>query len=138
MSSFPDARPVDADLVTVQEFANQYRVDASVVRGWIKLGHIDYVLDGPRKMRKVRKSDLLKPIEPEVPSGMVNVDIEVGSDSDIITVVVDAGRPDTATAGTTVSTTEAATSAPSATKGVTSARQPDRQSGGNSRSTHRR
>lgn len=53
----------DDDLITVQDFANNYRVDASVVRSWVKHGFIDYVLDGPRKLRKIRKSELLKPIE---------------------------------------------------------------------------
>lgn len=58
----------DGDLITVQEFAEKFRVDASVVRGWVKQGLIDYVLVGPRNMRCVRRSDILKPIKPKTPA----------------------------------------------------------------------
>lgn len=54
----------DHDLVSVQEFADQYRVDASVVRSWVKQGIIEYVLVGPRKMKRIRKSDVVKPFNP--------------------------------------------------------------------------
>lgn len=57
----------DGDLITVQEFAEKFRVDASVVRGWVKQGLIDYVLVGPRNIRCVRRSDILKPIQPKSP-----------------------------------------------------------------------
>jgi len=55
----------DGDIITVKEFADKFRVDVSVVRGWVKQGLIDYVLVGPRNMRCVRKSDILKPIQPK-------------------------------------------------------------------------
>jgi hypothetical protein len=50
------------DLMTVQAFAEQYRVDQSVVRSWIRHGHIDWVLVGPRKMKRIRRSDAVKPV----------------------------------------------------------------------------
>lgn len=62
----------DPDIVTVQQFAEQYRVDASVVRGWVRNGYVDYVLVGPRKMRRIRKSDLLAPIEPRKSATLVS------------------------------------------------------------------
>lgn len=52
------------DLMTVQAFAEQYRVDQSVVRSWIKNGHIDWVLVGPRKMKRISRSEAVKPIPP--------------------------------------------------------------------------
>lgn len=59
--------PQDGDLITVQEFAEKFRVDSSIVRSWVKRGLIDYVLVGPRNMRCVRRSDILKPIQPRTP-----------------------------------------------------------------------
>lgn len=66
MSSFPEPRPkvLDGDLISISDFAQQYRVDASVVRSWIKMGYIGYTLDGPRKMRKISKAEVLVPIPP--------------------------------------------------------------------------
>ena len=58
----------DPDLITVQSFAEKYRVDASVVRSWVKQGLISYELVGPRKM--LRKSELLKPIIPSTAEGV--------------------------------------------------------------------
>ena len=55
----------NSDLVTVQSFAEKFRVDASVVRGWVKRGLIDYALVGPRNMKRIRRSDLLRPISPD-------------------------------------------------------------------------
>lgn len=62
-----DVHPVAEDLVTVQSFAEQYRVSASVVRGWIKDGHIDYVLVGPRKMRRISRAAVVREINPPPP-----------------------------------------------------------------------
>lgn len=66
MSVIPEPPPkvVPGDLISISDFAQQYRVDASVVRSWIKMGYIGYMLDGPRKMRKISKAEVLVPIEP--------------------------------------------------------------------------
>lgn len=52
----------DAYLLTVQEFAERHRVDASVVRGWVKRGQIPYVLEGPRKMRRIDGEQATVPV----------------------------------------------------------------------------
>lgn len=53
------------DVVTVHKFAEMYHVDASQVRRWAKEGRIDYELFGPRKLRRIRVSSVVKPIEPK-------------------------------------------------------------------------
>lgn len=55
----PDKNP---DLMTVHEFANAYRVDVSVVRGWVKRNYIGWKLVGPRMM--VRVSSAVRPATP--------------------------------------------------------------------------
>lgn len=57
--------PETDELMTIQTFAEKFRVDVSVVRGWCKRGVIPYELVGPRKLRRLRPSDILKPIDPE-------------------------------------------------------------------------
>lgn len=52
------------DIVTVQKFAEMFRVDASQVRRWAKEGRIDYVLDGPRKLKRIRVSAVVTVIKP--------------------------------------------------------------------------
>lgn len=52
-------------LITVQEFAERYRVSPETVRLWVKKGNINYELVGTRKM--IRKSEVLKLLEPEDP-----------------------------------------------------------------------
>lgn len=47
------------DLMDVQTFAERFRVDASVVRSWIRAGLIPFTLKGSRRM--VRRSDILRP-----------------------------------------------------------------------------
>lgn len=56
------------DIITVQAFAYRFRVDASIVRRWAKQGRIDYVLEGPRKLRRVRVSDIVKLIQAAAPA----------------------------------------------------------------------
>lgn len=68
MSTIPEPN-TPADFTTVHEFAQQYRVDASVVRSWIKKGHINYVLVGPRHMRRIRKSDILTMVQEGAQNG---------------------------------------------------------------------
>lgn len=51
------------ELITVQSFALRYRVDASIIRSWIKRGAIPYELVGPRKMR-LKPSAMLRFIQP--------------------------------------------------------------------------
>lgn len=65
MSIIPDAPvpPLIDEFLTVDEFARRWRVEASVVRSWIKNGYIRYTLIGPNKMRRIRKSDVVKPLE---------------------------------------------------------------------------
>ncbi len=53
------------ELMTVEEFARRYRVDASVVRHWAKMGHINYELVGPRKLKRIRPDTILTFIEPK-------------------------------------------------------------------------
>jgi hypothetical protein len=57
----------DPDLVTVEKFAQMYRVEASMVRAWVRSGHIAYVLVGPRKLRRIRRSEVVVPIIPPDP-----------------------------------------------------------------------
>lgn len=57
--------PEDDELMTVQTFAEKFMVDVSIVRGWCKRKLIPYELVGPRKLRRLRPSDILKPIQPE-------------------------------------------------------------------------
>jgi excisionase family DNA binding protein len=51
------------ELITIQEFAERYRVGTETVRSWVREGLIDYELVGPRKM--IRKSAVLKPVVEE-------------------------------------------------------------------------
>lgn len=51
-------------LITVQEYADRHGVDASIVRSWVKGGHIRAVLVGPRMMRL----DAVEGTRPVVPS----------------------------------------------------------------------
>lgn len=56
--------PIDTDnpdLISIHEFANRYRVDVSIVRGWVKRGSIPYTLVGNRKM--LRTGDIPKVVK---------------------------------------------------------------------------
>ena len=50
------------ELLTVQEFADRYRVDSAVVRLWVKTGRIPFRLVGPSHMQKIRVGDVVKEI----------------------------------------------------------------------------
>lgn len=54
----------EEEYLTVQDFANRFGVQTSVVRGWVRKGLIRYVLVGPRHIRHVRRSDIVKPVDP--------------------------------------------------------------------------
>ncbi len=58
----------EEELISIFDFATRYRVDVSVVRGWIKKGTIDYQMVGPRMM--VRASSVVKtvPAGPPAPA----------------------------------------------------------------------
>lgn len=91
------------ELMTVEAFAQKYRVDASVVRSWAKHGYINYELVGPRKLRRIRPDSVITPIQPSQPirppgaaqrynkhTALVNVFIKRdGMDIDTATGVVD-------------------------------------------------
>lgn len=62
-------------LITVQEFADRYRVDAAVVRGWVKDGRVRGALVGPRMIR-LDPSFALTPIIPKLAG--VGIKIEPG------------------------------------------------------------
>lgn len=62
-------------LITVQEFAERYRVDAAVVRGWIKEGRVKGTLVGPR-MLKLDPDFVLAPIVPR--SAGIGIKVEDG------------------------------------------------------------
>ena len=51
------------ELVTLQEFAERYRVDTETVRGWVRKGIIKYVITEGRKL--IRIVDAVKPKEEE-------------------------------------------------------------------------
>lgn len=50
-------------LITVQEYAERFRVDTAIVRGWIRGGHIRATLVGPRMMR-LESDDSMQPVVP--------------------------------------------------------------------------
>lgn len=132
----------DPDLITVHEFATRYRVDESVVRGWAKRGYIDYVLVGPRQMRKVRVSELVKPARPELePTDAISrLMAKEGLDYDTAKTVVesmsaeDIGMLETVTEGMNGQSTQVAQAAEASTPGTAD---PDPQPAVARKSTHR-
>ena len=54
---------ISDELISLQEFANRFGVQTSVVRLWIREGRIPYTLVGPRMIKMIRPSDVVKPIE---------------------------------------------------------------------------
>lgn len=54
----------DDELITVQEFANRYRVSTETVRYWISKGYVAYELVGASKL--IRRSSAVHPVAPVV------------------------------------------------------------------------
>lgn len=82
------------DLITVQEFARKYRVDESVVRRWVKMGHIDYVLVGVgRQMKRIRQTDLVKPLLQEGMNGNKAEEVTQGTTTEEIQAGAAAPEP---------------------------------------------
>ena len=51
---------VEEDLLTVDDVARACNVSDKTIRGWIKKGHVSYVLVGPTKRMRIARSELLR------------------------------------------------------------------------------